>query len=78
MSDEVHGVYKQGYGNDDNYYVDGPCPGGECSFYGGTLYPQFRFEDKEMADKVSKLMNIAYSMGRRSLQCDMRKLLGVG
>jgi hypothetical protein len=62
--------------DDENYYIKGPCPGGECSYYGGVLYPEFRFKIKKEAEKCAKLMNIAYQQGYKQLQFEMCKLLG--
>jgi len=64
---------------DDNamYYIDGPCDGGECTYYGGFLYPKSRFSTKENAEKSTKLMNMAYREGYAAAQHNIRKALGI-
>jgi hypothetical protein len=62
---------------DDNlkYYIKGPCPEGECSYYGGVLYPEFRFEIKEEAEKCAKLMNLAFKQGYINFQYKLKNLI---
>lgn len=69
--------YEAAYGSDKKYYVDGPASGGQCGYYGGTLYPDFRFENKEDAERTAKLMNITYEEGYRQAQRDIMTALGV-
>lgn len=72
------GPYKIGYGSDSKYYVDGPAPGGEFSYYGGTLYSSLRMRDEEEAERAVKVANIAYAEGYKRAQRDIKKALGVG
>lgn len=69
--------YKAACGSDGKHYVDGPAPGGECSYYGGTLYPEYRMETQEEAERAAAFANIGYRMGYAQAQRDIRKALGV-
>ncbi len=57
------------------FYIKGPCPGGECSYYGGMLYPEFRFETKEEAKKCAELMNLAFKQGYINFQHKLKNLI---
>jgi hypothetical protein len=69
--------YTAGYGHDNKYYVNGPAPGGECSYYGGTLYPSLRFDTVEEAERAAKLANIAFEQGKEALRCEIKALLQI-
>lgn len=69
--------YKSAYGNDGKFYVDGPAQGGECSYYGGTLYSDMRFDTREPADVAAKFANLCYKQGYEAAQLDMQKALGI-
>lgn len=71
------GPYEKRYGCDGKYYIDGPCPGGECSYYGGTLYGQFRWDDETLVLRIAELMNVAYRQGYNTAKHDIRKALGI-
>lgn len=69
--------YAAGYGYDKKYYVDGPAPGGECSYYGGTLYGSLRTDSEDEARRSAMIANIAFAEGYRKAQADMRTALGI-
>lgn len=69
--------YEARHGSDGKYYVSGPAPGGECSYYGGTLYPESRFETLEEAQKAATFANIGFQQGYEQAQRDIRKALGL-
>ena len=69
--------YKKQIGHDNKFYVDGPCPGGECSYYGGTLYGQYRWDSESTAIKIAELMNMAFEQGYKTAQDHIRKALGI-
>lgn len=60
----------------DGFYVNGPSSGGECSFYGGTMYPESRLPTREAAEIIAARMNMAYRQGYKAAKLDMRKTLG--
>ena len=39
--------YTVGCSHDKKYYVQGPAPFGECSFYAGTPHSGLRFENED-------------------------------
>lgn len=69
-------IYKTSF-DGMSYYVDGPASGGQCSYYGGYLYPGSRFEKEEYADKTATLMNMAYEEGYNKAMSDVRTLLKI-
>lgn len=73
----MNALYKAAYGRDGKWYVDGPARAGECSYYGGTLYPGFRFDCEDSAERAAKIANLAHEQGRLAAQAAIRKALGV-
>ena len=69
--------YEASLGDDGKYFVKGPAQGGECSYYGGTLYPDSRFDSREDAEKAAKFANIGHQQGYLKAQADIRKSLGL-
>ena len=68
-------IYTTGYGSDGKYYVDGPGKG--FSYYGGTLWPEMRFETEKEADIATNIANKAFEMGYEKAQRDIKKALGI-
>ena len=77
MPDDVEKPYKASYGHDGKYYVKGPAEGGECSYYGGTLYSSLRFDTEEEAKKAAIFANIGYAQGIKRAQLLMRVAIGL-
>ena len=75
---EMEKPYQARYGYDKKYYVSGPSPGGECSYYGGTLYGSLRTDSEDEARRSAMIANIAFAEGYRKAQADMRAALGIG
>ena len=69
--------YTAGYGNDKKYYVQGPSPFGECSYYGGTLNSGLRFENEDAANVAARIANIAFEQGKAALRCEIKALLQI-
>ena len=69
--------YTASHGHDNKYYINGPAPGGECSYYGGTLYPNLRFDTVEEAERAAKLANIAFNEGVKAAKKELRELFSV-
>ena len=69
--------YKASFGADGKHYVSGPSPGGECGYYGGTLYPSLRTGKEEEAVRAARIANIAFVEGYNQAQADIREALGI-
>lgn len=69
--------YKDAYGHDGKYYVDGPATDDECSYYGGTLYPSTRMESREDAERAAAFANIGFRQGYEKAQRDIKAALGI-
>ncbi len=69
--------YQAEFGHDKKYYVDGPAPGGECNYYGGTLYSSLRFATEEEAVRAARIANLAFNEGYEKAQADIRAALGI-
>ena len=69
--------YTAGYGNDKKYYVQGPSPFGEFSYYGGTLNANLRFENEDDAQVAVQIANIAFEQGKAALRCEIKALLQI-
>jgi len=68
-------IYKTAYGSDQKYYVDGP--GNGFSYYGGTLWPEMRFETENSASVATNIANKAFFEGYQRAQRDIKKVLGI-
>lgn len=75
--DSTSKPYEARLDSDNKPFVAGPAPGGECSYHGGTLYPETRFSNEDDASRAAQIANIAFAMGRASAQADIRKSLGL-
>lgn len=69
--------YKAASSHEDGYYVNGPASGGECGYYGGTLYPSTRLKTMAEAEIAAMFANIAFEQGYKQAQRDMQKCLGI-
>ena len=58
-----------------SYFPQGPGDG--LSYSGWLLYPETRFANREITEKVCHLMNIAYREGEKKAKLEMRKALGL-
>lgn len=63
--------------HEDGYYIHGPSFGSEVrfSYYGGTLCPNSRFEDKEFAQLVADFCNAAFRAGQEDVRYKLRDLI---
>lgn len=59
--------------NKQLWYVEGPGDG-MCA-YGGTLWPQTRFETKELAEQAVYIANTAHAAGVRAAQGVLREAI---
>ena len=66
--------YRAGNDHDGKPYVNGPGDG--LSYYGGTLWPNLRFEAKQDAERAAVIANTAFEAGYAQAQSDIRKALG--
>lgn len=73
----VRKPYEARLDSEANYYVNGPAQSGECSYYGGTLYPESRFPTIEEARKAAWFANLAFRQGYEQAQRDIRNALGI-
>ena len=69
--------YTVGYGHDNKYYVNGPAPFGECSYYGGTLNANLRFENEDHAKVAVQIANVAFEQGKEAMRCEIKALLQI-
>ena len=69
--------YTVGYRHDNKYYVNGPAPFGECSYYGGTLNANLRFENEDHAKVAAQIANVAFEQGKEALRCEIKALLQI-
>lgn len=69
--------YTVGCNRDNKYYVNGPAPFGECSYYGGTLNANLRFENEDDAKVAVQIANIAFEQGKAALRCEIKALLQI-
>ena len=69
--------YTASFGEDMKHYVQGPAPHGECSYYGGTLYPSLRFENESDAKVAARIANIAFEQGKAAMRCEIKALLQI-
>jgi hypothetical protein len=75
-----HGdIYKASTDSDGKFYCQGPEEGNTAYFgyHGGYLFPESRFETREEADKVAKLLNKAFATGQEAAKAAIRGALGV-
>lgn len=69
--------YTVGCNRDKKYYVQGPAPFGECSYYGGTLNANLRFENEDDAKVAVQIANIAFEQGKAAMRCEIKALLQI-
>lgn len=73
------GIYKTRYDSSEHcqgkYYPNGPGDG--LGTHGGYLWPNTRFESKEVCDQVTAIANESYRQGYEQAQRDMRKACGI-
>lgn len=70
-------IYTPQVDGDNMIYINGPAPGGQCSYYGGFLNPESRYATDVEAKKVAILMNMAYQEGYKKAQYNIQTALGV-
>lgn len=70
-------TYKAGIDKEGRPYVAGPSPGGECDWYGGYLYPEYRFATEDQAEVAARVANVAYEQGYQAAKAEIRKALGL-
>lgn len=66
--------YEASYDSDGKPYVKGPGEG--LGYYGGTLWPELRFQDEQNAKRAATIANTAYREGYLQAQADIRAALG--
>ena len=69
--------YTVGCSHDKKYYVQGPAPFGECSFYAGTPHSGLRFENEDDAKVAVQIANVAFEQGKEALRCEIKALLQI-
>ena len=69
--------YTVGCSRDKKYYVQGPAPFGECSFYAGTHHSGLRFENEDHAKVAAQIANVAFEQGKEALRCEIKALLQI-
>jgi len=52
-------------------------PFGECSYYGGTLNANLRFENEDDAKVAVQIANIAFEQGKAAMRCEIKALLQI-
>jgi len=67
--------YKASIDFEGKNYIEGP--GNGFGHYGGTLYPELRFDDEQSTLKAVEIANITYAEGYLQAQHDMRKAMGI-
>lgn len=56
------------------YGVKGP--GNGLGFYAAYLYPENTFDSFILAEKVARMMNIAYNEGKKARSREIKELIG--
>lgn len=70
--------YKHQQENGDCWWgVNGPDMDGGLGYYSHTLNPQLSMKTIEEAERAAEIANIAYDVGYRQAQHDIRKSLGI-
>lgn len=68
-------IYLPSLDHDGKPYVKGPGKGLE--YYGGTLWPELRFDSIDAAAKAALVANIAYEEGTKAARAEIRAALGL-
>ena len=69
--------YTVGCSRNKKYYVQGPAPFGEFSYYGGTLNADLSFENEDHAKVAAQIANVAFEQGKEALRCEIKALLQI-
>lgn len=69
-------IYRAHQDDKKKWYVHGPG-GAEFDYYGGTLFPESRFDSFSDAEKAAALINRIYAEGYAQAQLDIRLALGL-
>lgn len=76
---EIKGPYKACYTSKHDvpylYGIEGPGDG--LGYYAWQLYPENTFETWEDAERVARMMNLAFREGQRRQQRDTKAVLGI-